>query len=111
MTTFVPSHYQSDIFDFIANGDGDAVVDAVPGSGKTSTCVEGAKYLRSNRALFLAFNRHIAHELNQRLVGMKTQTIHSLGMSALRPLGNPQVEQFKYSNLIQRYLRDIALRG
>jgi DNA helicase-2/ATP-dependent DNA helicase PcrA len=109
MTKFTPSHYQSTIFDFIADGNGDAVVDAVPGSGKTTTCIEGSKRLRSNRALFLAFNRHIAQELNQRLAGMKAQTIHSLGMSALRPLGNPQVEPYKYSNLIQRYLKDKRL--
>jgi superfamily II DNA or RNA helicase len=95
MTTFTPSRYQSDIFSFIADGNGDAVVDAVPGSGKTTTCIEGSKRLRSNRALFLAFNRHIAQELSQSLTGMKAQTIHSLGMSALRPLGNPQVEQYK----------------
>lgn len=111
MNRFTPSRYQSNIFDFIANGRGDAVVDAVPGSGKTTTCIEGSKHLRSSRALFLAFNRHIAQELDRRLGTMPAKTIHALGMSALRPLGKLRVDQYKYSHLIQNYLKDKGINS
>ncbi|MGF1566865.1 MAG: UvrD-helicase domain-containing protein [Nodosilinea sp.] len=103
---FQPSQYQSDIFDFVASGAGDAVVDAVPGSGKTTTCVEASKRLRSRDALFCAFNRHIATELKTRLQGMRAQTIHSLGLSALSRLGRPEVDDKKYSRLIRQYIID-----
>ncbi|QQE64133.1 UvrD/REP helicase [Leptolyngbya sp. BL0902] len=103
---FEPSKYQSAIFDFVASGAGDAVVDAVPGSGKTTTCVEASKRLESRNALFCAFNRHIAEELKTKLQGMRAQTIHSLGLSALSSLGRPQVEGRKYSQLIRQYLTD-----
>ena len=106
---FQPSKYQTDIFDFIATGTGDAVVDAVPGSGKTTTCVEASKRLRTRNALFCAFNRHIADELKTRLQGMRAQTIHSVGMSSLRPLGRPEVDAKKYSKLIRQYLIDSCI--
>ncbi|HEY9762382.1 MAG TPA: ATP-dependent helicase [Trichocoleus sp.] len=106
---FQPSQYQTDIFDFITSGQGDAVVDAVPGSGKTTTCVQASKRLTSRNALFCAFNRHIATELKQRLQGMRAKTIHSLGFSALHPLGKPEVDDRKYNKLIRQYLFDLNI--
>jgi DNA helicase II / ATP-dependent DNA helicase PcrA len=106
---FQPSKYQTAIFDFIASGQGDAVVDAVPGSGKTTTCVEASKRLSSRNALFCAFNRHIAAELKTRLQGMRAQTIHSLGLSALYPIGKPEIDDRKYSKLIRQYLFDLNI--
>lgn len=103
---FEPSQYQSAIFEFVASGSGDAVVDAVPGSGKTTTCVETSKRLESRNALFCAFNKHIADELKTKLQGMRAQTIHSLGLSALSTIGRPQVEGRKYNQLIRQYLTD-----
>jgi DNA helicase-2/ATP-dependent DNA helicase PcrA len=106
---FQPSKYQTDIFDFIATGTGDAVVDAVPGSGKTTTCVEASKRLKTRSALFCAFNKHIADELKTRLEGMSARTIHSVGMSSLRPLGRPEVDGKKYSKLVREYLIDSGI--
>jgi DNA helicase II / ATP-dependent DNA helicase PcrA len=103
---FQPSNYQSAIFDFVASGAGDAVVDAVPGSGKTTTCVEASKRMDSRNALFCAFNKHIATELKTRLQGMRAQTIHALGLSALSRLGRPEIDDRKYSNLIRQYVID-----
>jgi superfamily I DNA/RNA helicase len=39
MSKFQPSVYQQGIYDFIANGQGNAVVSAVAGSGKTTTLI------------------------------------------------------------------------
>ena len=37
MTTFTPSPYEKDIFNFVADGEGNGAVNAVAGSGKTTT--------------------------------------------------------------------------
>lgn len=80
---FAPSGYQQVIFDWILRGRGDAFVDAVAGSGKTTTLVQAAN-LVSGRALFLAFNKHIANELSGRLPRhVQCKTIHSLGLTTV----------------------------
>ena len=81
------SKYQERIFDFVQNKKGSAVVSAVAGSGKTTTIVECAKRIPSNkRVLFLAFNNSIAKELGERLKNYKNvqcKTLHALGFSAI----------------------------
>ena len=95
---FTPSSYQEAIYDWQAQGKGDAFVDAVAGSGKTSVLVGLAERLPvavRHRAVFLAFNAHIAEELSRRLPpGMKAATIHSLGMKALRNHFRPSAREW-----------------
>jgi DNA helicase-2/ATP-dependent DNA helicase PcrA len=105
-TTFVPSEYQKAIFDFIVEGKGDAMVSAVAGSGKTTTLVEGAKYLSTQSAVFFAFNKHIAEELSRRLVDtpMKARTIHSLGYSMVaQGKRGLKTTDYKYVEIARRY--------
>ena len=107
---FTPSSYQLAIFDFVQHGQGHGVVDAVPGAGKTSTLVEAAKLLPLNcKAIFLAFNKHIAAELGKKLAAsnspMEASTIHSLGMQALRGLGKRlSIQERKYHTIARAYL-------
>lgn len=106
---FVPSSYQLAIFDFVLNGAGDGLVNAVVGSGKTTTLREAARLL-ATEALFVAFNKHIADELNRRLSGtpMVAKTIHSVGNACLmKRLGKPKIEDRKYSKLC----REVVQRG
>lgn len=104
--TFQPSSYQAAIFDWILFGEGDAVVSAVAGSGKTTTLVQAAKLLR-DEALFLAFNKHITEELGRRLAGtpMRAKTIHSIGMGCLtaRLSGGArvQIDERKYRKIVR----------
>lgn len=104
------SKYQRDIFDWVINGRGDAVVQAAAGSGKTFTLVEAAKLLKSSRAIFLAFNRHIAEELQKRLgTSMTAKTIHSVGMATVRSnLGKAIVDDSKYGDIAKPYAQEIA---
>ena len=110
MANIVPSPYQSAIFEFVRSGTGHGLVDAVPGSGKTTTLVEAAKLIPPGcRAIFLAFNKHIAAELGKQLLAsqspMEASTIHSLGMQALRGLGKRlSVQERKYHMLAKAYL-------
>jgi DNA helicase-2/ATP-dependent DNA helicase PcrA len=80
----VPSKYQAAIYDWIRTGTGNAVVEAVAGSGKTSTVLEALKLVRGN-VLFTAFNASIAAELSRRAPGhVKVSTLHSLGLKAAK---------------------------
>lgn len=107
---FKPSEYQKAIFDWLATGEGSCVVNAVPGSGKTTTLIKGIHYIpKSLRSHFLAFNKHIAAELSLRLPKhIGASTIHSLGLSSLcrRFRGRPEINKRKYSEIVSRYLSD-----
>jgi len=82
----VPSEYQKAIFDFVKEGKGHAVVEAVAGSGKTTTIVMALQYTDPDSDVaFVAFNRHIANELAKRAPKhVKVSTLHSLGYAACR---------------------------
>ena len=85
---FTPSKYQQRIYDFIERGSGNAVINAVAGSGKTTTLISLLERVPStSRVLFLAFNKSIVEELKiktSRFSNVDVKTLHSLGCSALR---------------------------
>jgi len=62
------------------------VVEAGPGSGKTTTGLEMLHcILPTQRAIFLAFNKHIAQELKARVPGnVEAATVNSYGFRAVR---------------------------
>ena len=99
---FTPSPYQEKIFDFIVHGNGNAVISAKAGSGKTSTCVTAIKLIKpKNKVMFLAFNKSIAEELSQKLKdypNVEVRTSHSLGFAIIRKnvAGEVELDQFKY---------------
>ncbi len=114
-TTGVPSHtpsrYQEAIYAWVRAGHGDALVDAVPGSGKTTTLVEAAALIDGD-GLFVAFNKHIADELRGRLpAALDASTIHALGLSTLRAAGlTPTVKPDKYRRLAEAsFMQDRGL--
>lgn len=77
---FTPSKYQQAIFDFVQDGKGHGVVEAVAGSGKTTTLVEALEKTRG-KVLFTAFNAAIAAELKRRAPGhVQVSTLHGLGL-------------------------------
>ncbi|ARB11211.1 putative UvrD superfamily I DNA helicase [Pseudomonas phage JG054] len=69
------SPLQHDIFNFVEHGQGNAIVEAVAGSGKSTTIVEALKRVTGS-SIFLAFNKSIAEELKAR--GVNARTFHSL---------------------------------
>lgn len=76
------SEYQNDIFNFVQNGHGNAIIEAVAGSGKSTTIVEAMNMVPQHKSsLFLAFNKAIADELKQR--GVNARTFHSLCCGAV----------------------------
>jgi len=106
--TFQPSPYQQVIFDWIRTGRGDGIINAVAGSGKTTTLVQAAKLITSRSAIFVAFNKSIAEELGRKLQGTSVQakTMHSIGLACLYRVlsGKPQIEDRKYNKLCTQYI-------
>lgn len=99
---FVPSSYQSTIFDFVREGSGNGVVEAVAGSGKTTTLVKALEFTpASSKVGFVAFNKHIAAELQERAPShVHVSTLHSLGYKNVRSaFPNAKLDEYKLSNL------------
>ena len=108
---FIPSKYQKNIFDFIEHGVGNLVVEAVAGSGKTSTIVQALKLIPiDKKILFCAFNKDIVKELTKKIgkqENVDVRTVHSLGLLMLQRnfkdkellINENKYRQFVMSNL------------
>lgn len=100
------SPYQLACYDFIQNETGSAVIEAVAGSGKTTTGVNMVKRIpRGLTHTFLAFNKSIATELSAR--GVNGRTFHSMCFGpVLRAKGASNVEANKLRKIIDAALGD-----
>lgn len=106
MAKFKPSKYQKAIYKFVKEGTGNAVINAVAGSGKTSTLLAVLKEIPQDaKVLFLAFNKSIVEELRIKVgnqPNVEISTLHSLGCRALMRQFRTNIESNKYSH----YVRD-----
>ena len=108
------SEYQEDVFNWVDNAIGEAVraaliVQAVAGSGKTTTIVEvGNRIPEEMRSVFLAFNKDIAVELEKRLPShIEARTINSLGMRiCCSHFGRVQIDGSKLYKIIKNDLEE-----
>lgn len=102
--SFIPSKYQKAVFDFIVNGVGNAVINAVAGSGKSTTIVQGMKLIPDGlKVLFLAFNKRIVEELIVKVndPSKTIQTLNALGHRAVvKAYGRVTVDVRKYTNYV-----------
>lgn len=93
------SPFQTSIFSFVESGSGNAIVEAVAGSGKSTTIIEAMKLVRGS-SIFLAFNKSIADELKAK--GVNARTFHSLTFGAvLRATGANQPEPDKLKKILR----------
>jgi superfamily I DNA/RNA helicase len=105
---FEPSKYQKVIYEWVKNGEGNAMVNAVAGSGKTTTLIKSLDCIPPSQSkLFVAFNKHIADSLSKK-IGRKAicKTVHSLGLSMIRQYlgGNEEIkiDNHKFTNRIKQ---------
>jgi superfamily I DNA/RNA helicase len=110
---FQPSVEQQAIFDAFLMGEANNLaVEALAGTGKTTTLVELARKLPPKGSkIFCAFNKSIVDELSARLqgTGMWAKTFHSIGVAALKKhLGATDVklEGGKYREIVKAWLTD-----
>lgn len=105
------SDYQLDIFDAVQNGSDNIAINAVAGSGKTTTIVAACKRLNldERKVIFLAFNKLITEELKTKLKGYaEVSTLHAFGFSVLKRLYNHpeykmyiKVDDWKYHKYVK----------
>jgi DNA helicase-2/ATP-dependent DNA helicase PcrA len=101
-TVKVWSQYQQALFTFVEQGAGNAILEAVAGSGKSTTIVEAIRRV-AGTSIFLAFNRAIAHELKSR--GVNASTFHALITgTVLRYKRQHKVELNKKRKLCDMYM-------
>ncbi len=105
---FVPSEYQEAIFDWIRNGTGSAIIEAVAGSGKTTTIVKALDLIPEDEsAIFMAFNKAIADELKMRVPAHATAaTFHSAGFKAWRRNHNCKLDDRKVWKILREKVDD-----
>ena len=126
---FIPSVQQQAFFEWIEKGSGNAILEAVAGSGKTTTLIEGIARMRGSVA-FASYNAAIAKEIKDKLEERGTdlsrvfsKTFHSYGLQAWKTAHpdlaarfnkNPKLMdtpefRFKIHNLIDARIKDDLL--
>jgi len=111
---FVPSKYQEAFFDWVEHGVGNAVIEAKAGAAKTTSAIASMKLIpKSQKCLFIAFNKSIAEELNERLKSRSNctaRTTHSLGFLMLKRNlgGNIEVDEYKYRKYVKNNIVDLS---
>lgn len=85
---FPPSKYQSEIIQFGKESVGNGRVNAVAGSGKSTTLMMFLQEVDPKNALLVAFNKPIAVENQNKLddlqLNANSKTVHAIGFSMLR---------------------------
>lgn len=98
-----PTAQQRAIYDAVAGGGPHVAVQALAGTGKTTTAVTAAAAARGGRVGFVAQAKHIAEALKEKLNGTaKACTVHSLGFAAVRAhFGAVGVDEGKPARLLR----------
>ena len=109
------SPYQEAIFSWVEHDQGHLVVEAVAGSGKTTTLVKCLDFIdEKSKVLMSAFNTDIVNELKKKTKdreNVEVRTLHSLGLLFIKR-NIPQVsaipEPFKYDSYIKNNIRELS---
>lgn len=90
----------------MGSGQQTVLVEACPGSGKTTTLVEvSANHTPGLSTIFLAFNRDIVTEMSSRMPGKKAATCHSFALGVCgKTFGSVKVDDGKERMILQRFL-------
>lgn len=108
---FKPNEYQEKIFDWVLHGNGNAVVKALAGTGKTSTAIACMSLIqKSQKCIFLAFNKTTADEINTRMGNKCASTVHSLGYAIIRRNigGSVILNNHKYDSYLKRNIGSLS---
>ena len=103
------SEYQKAIFREINTGNQNLIIVARAGSAKTSSLVEGARYIpRGESSIFVCFNKSIQLALRDQLPSFcSASTLHSLGLAAVKSrFGNVEVDNNKCFNIVSKIVDD-----
>ena len=108
MTNFTTQQQQ--VINHVCSSDRSLVVEAVAGSGKTTTILGAIKATDKQNMAVIAFNKSIADEISAKLVGVdwkkcEAKTAHSFGLRFFtKTFGRPEVNGRKVSFIIDRLI-------
>jgi len=101
---FSPSPMQQDFFNWVEQGSGSAILEAVAGSGKTTTLIHATKLMKGS-VFFGAFNKAIAEEIAHKTASnhnVCASTLHSAGYSIWKShVGKCKVDSWKVTNIFR----------
>jgi len=104
----VGSTEQVNFWSELIDGTSHIILEARAGSGKTFSCIEGAKkhvdmHGDEFKIIMVAYNKSIASELQAKVPeGVEACTMHSLGFKAVRDaVGKVKVDNWKTINLLE----------
>jgi superfamily I DNA/RNA helicase len=105
------STYQTDVFDHVEKSDKNLEIQAVAGSGKTTTVLSALSGLDKNdKVLYLAFNKSVATYADNRLSSIKksckvsSKTFHAHGLHMLKKYGgNPELNKTKVKDYFEKH--------
>lgn len=105
---FQPTQAQANIYDFVKNGAGNGIIDAVAGAGKTTTLMGCVDYLpKLQDVLYCAFNTSIRKEIQKKFhsrgKSVAVKTIHSLGFHIIRHSIKAQIVIDKYKTIMENH--------
>jgi DNA helicase-2/ATP-dependent DNA helicase PcrA len=110
-----PTKEQERIYHFVTKRPENLLIEARAGAGKTTVLTEILKLLPVDKDItFLAFNKHIAEELKDRIPQhVRCYTSHGLGLGAIkRKYGkNIEFDEFKADHIIQKKAKSWHLNG
>ena len=109
---FIPSDYQLAFFNWVINGTGHCILEAVAGSGKTTTLLEAIPFM-SGRVWLGVFNKKMGDELKAKIAkrpiikdrpfpksAVFTSTFHAAGFAAVNKVyGRPNVDGAKCTKI------------
>jgi len=109
--SYKPSKYQIDIWEFVVNGKGNGIIEAVAGSGKTSTIVDALSLIPSDKkVIYFAFNKAIVEELSKRVPQRQTlqvKTLHGFGFGCIRSkIKNVKLDDRKVTKVISVLIKE-----
>ena len=94
---FAPSPQQQAFFDWVLDGSGNALLEAVAGAGKTTTLIQALRIMQGS-VFFGAYNKKICEEIKAKAAqggatrrGTYISTMHGVGYAAWLEI-NPKVE-------------------
>lgn len=104
---------QEAVWYFMRAGTQHGVIDAVAGSGKSFTIVQGGLRMKGMNVhiLVCAFNKHIAVEMNDKLkkagiTWMVGSTTHSVGNMAVKTaFPHAKLDKYKLSKIVKEYVQ------
>lgn len=109
------SKYQLAIFDFIKNGQGNAIIEACAGSGKTSSLLKCLDFIGDDKKILLtAFNKDIVNVLTKKtkeLTNVNSLTMHGLGLQMLHINFKDKalkLDEFKYRTFVTSNLKALS---